>query len=154
MIRLQPATAEVARAVVHADGPLPVRRAADWPHSHSSDAFRSLADYPQAAGEGLFLVLDDDVVVGECGWIGPPTDGEVGIGYGLAPSARGQGTGTHAVRLLLTWVASQGATRVRAEVLPGNEASLRLLARLGFHPDGELGGHVQLLRALDAPLSP
>lgn len=154
MIRLQPATVEVARAVVHAVGPLPVRRAADWPHDDTCDALRPLADYPEAAGEGTFLVLDDDVVVGECGWLGPPIDGEACISYGVAPSARGKGTGTAAVRLLLGWVAEHGASCVRAEVLPGNEPSLRLLARLSFRADGEHGGHVQRVRVLFPPLSP
>jgi len=90
-------------------------------------------------------VLDGEVV-GDCGWFGPPdASGEVEIGYGLAPSVRGRGLGTDTVRALLEWVRAQGATRVRAEVLPGNEASLRLLHRLGFEVVGEHAGHLVLL---------
>jgi RimJ/RimL family protein N-acetyltransferase len=147
VIALEPATHELARAVVgHGDlGGLD--HAADWPHADSADALRPLADHPELTGEGTFLVVRDGVVVGECGWFGPPDDdGEVEIGYGLAGSARRQGTGTAAVTLLLDWVAEHGARRVRAEVLPGNEASLRLLARLGFEVQGEHAGHVILIR--------
>lgn len=145
MIRLLPATTAVARAVVHGDGDLPAHRAPDWPHADTPDALRPLADHPEACTAGTFLVLDGPWVVGECGWFGPPVDGEVLIGFGLCPSARGTGTGTTAVGLLLDWVAGQGATRVRAEVLPGNEASLRLLARLGFRVEDPRDGHLQLV---------
>lgn len=147
-VRLEPVPLDVARAVVHGDGALPARRAPDWPHPDTADALRPLADHPEAGGEGTFLVLENDVVVGECGWFGPPVDGETAIGFGLARSACGRGVGTEAVRQLLLWLAPQGVTKVRAEVLPGNEASLRLLARLGFAAAGETGGHRQLVRAL------
>lgn len=146
MIRLEPVDAALARAVVHGSGPLPHQRAADWPHRDTHDALRPLADHPEAGSLGTFLVLVDDVIVGECGWFGPPVAGEVRIGYGLAPSARGRGVGRAAVTELLTWVAAHGATRARAEVHPGNEPSLRLLAALGFAPAGEEAGYLQLLR--------
>jgi RimJ/RimL family protein N-acetyltransferase len=91
----------------------------------------------------------DGVVVGDCGWFGPPDeDGEVEIGYGLARSVRGRGLGTEAVALLLDWLATKGAKRVRAEVRPGNAASFALLARLGFVIDDERAGHVVLVRDL------
>lgn len=146
MIRLEQATEELARAVLaHADPGVP--HAGDWPHEDTYDALRPLAEH--GGGPGTFLVLQDDVVVGDCGWFGPPdADGQVEVGYGLAPSARGRGLGTEAVRLLLEWVRQQGATSVRAEVLPGNEASLRLLSRLGFEDTGERAGH----RVLVLPL--
>jgi len=147
VICLVPATSALARAVVLGGVALPVVHAPDWPHEDTADALRPLAEHPDLTGEGTFLVLEDDVVVGECGWFGPPVDGEARIGYGLARSARGRGTGTEAVRQLLAWVHAQGATSVRAEVLPGNQASLRLLARLGFRPEGARDGHLQLVRS-------
>lgn len=144
MIRLAPATPAVARAVVLGER-VPVLHAADWPHDDTADALRPLAEHPDLTGEGTFLVVEDDVVVGECGWFGPPVEGEVLVGFGLARSARGRGVGTAAVRQLLAWVQGQGATSVRAEVLPGNEPSLRLLAGLGFQDVGLRDGHRQLL---------
>lgn len=145
MIELVPVTPAVARAVVDGTdlGDLP--HVPDWPHADTADALRPLADHPDDTGPGTFLVLHEGLVVGDCGWFGPPDDaGEVEIGYGLAPSARHKGLGTAAVQALLEWVRGQGAVHVRAEVLPGNEASLRLLARLGFEPVEERAGHVVL----------
>ncbi|MCU1593024.1 MAG: N-acetyltransferase [Frankiales bacterium] len=147
MIALSPVPQALAAAVVgHGDlGTL--KRAPDWPHDDTADAFRPLAEHPGHTGEGTFLILLDGVVIGDCGWFGPADeDGEVEIGYGLAPSARGSGHGTAAVRLLLEWVASQGARSVRAEVLPSNVPSLRLLGRLGFEDVGEHAGHRVLVR--------
>jgi RimJ/RimL family protein N-acetyltransferase len=64
----------------------------------------------------------------------------VEIGYGLAAPYRGKGYGTEAVRVLADWVAAQpGVTAVTADVEVGNNASRRLLERLGFtlvDPDG------------------
>jgi RimJ/RimL family protein N-acetyltransferase len=146
VITLEPVTFELARAVIEGRGLGGIVHAPDWPHADTFDALRPLAEHPEHTGPGTFLVLVDGVVVGDCGWFGPPdADGEVEIGYGLAPSVRGQGLGTETVRGLLDWVRAHGATRVRAEVLPGNEASLRLLHRLGFEVAGEHAGHVVLV---------
>ena len=145
MIVLVPVTRALARAVVNGGdlGDLP--RVRDWPHPDTADALRPLADHPEHCGPGTFLVLEDGVVVGDCGWFGPPDDaGEVEIGYGLAASARGRGVGSQAVQALMEWVRAQGATRIRAEVRPGNEASLRLLTRLGFALIEERSGYLVL----------
>ena len=147
VITLAPVCQTLAVAVVAFEDLGPLARAADWPHDDTLDAFRPLAEHPEHAGEGTFLILLDGVVIGDCGWFGPADeDGEVEIGYGLAPSARGLGHGTAAVALLLEWVAAHGARSVRAEVLPANEPSLRLLARLGFEDVGEHAGHRVLVR--------
>ncbi|MCW2606040.1 MAG: hypothetical protein JWO60_733, partial [Frankiales bacterium] len=82
----------------------------------------------------VWLVVEDGVVVGDCGLAGPPDDrGSQEIGYGLAAPARGRGLGTEAVAVLCAWLESQpDVHRVVAEVEVGNEPSQRLLARLGF----------------------
>lgn len=143
MIELQPLTTEVCAAVL-AHEPLNLQHARDWPHDDTYDAFRMFA-----GGPGTFLVLEDGVVVGDCGWFGPAEDdGQVEIGYGVAASVRGRGVGREAVALLVDWVATQGATSVRGEVLPGNEPSLRLLVGLGFVDTGERAGHRVLVKQL------
>ena len=157
-LRLVPAPRDVAQAVcrgtdpdlaLHAHG---LARVADWPHTDTADALRPLAEYPDVVdeGPGTFLVADGHTVVGDGGWFGPPgTEGSVEIGYGLSPSIRGRGWGTTTVGLLLDWVQDQpGVRAVRAEVLPGNAASLAVLSRLGFAVDGLVSGHVQLSRPL------
>jgi RimJ/RimL family protein N-acetyltransferase len=140
VISLEPLTVEVCAAVL-SYAELPVPHAPDWPHADTYDAFRMFSGLP-----GTFLVMEDGVVVGDCGWFGP--DEQVEIGYGLAPSARGRGIGLEAVRQLVDWVASQGAGSVRGEVLPGNEPSLRLLTRLGFVLEEERAGHLVLVKQL------
>lgn len=75
-------------------------------------------------------------VVGLGGFTGPPVDGEVEIGYGVAPLRRGRGHATAAVR---TWVEQAAALRVRARTSPGETASTTVLRRSGFvrDPDAE-----------------
>lgn len=96
-----------------------------------------------AAG-GRLVVLGDEVV-GGCGAVGvPDVHGCLEIGYGLAPAYQGSGLGTAAVRLLVAaLLAEPGVRSLCADVLPANEASWRLLARLGFarEPAGDRGGH-------------
>lgn len=119
----------------------PLAAAADWPHADTLDALRPLAEHGAPGDDGGWLVVlsgagdgTGGTVVGDCGWLGGPgPDGDVEIGYGLAVSARGQGVGAEAVGLLCAWaVAQPGVRRLTADVLPGNEPSLRLLRRLGF----------------------
>jgi RimJ/RimL family protein N-acetyltransferase len=121
----------------HALGPL--HAAPGYPHADSADALRPHAEHGgPGPAHGTFLIDVGGIVVGECGWFGPPDDnGDAVIGYGLAPSARGTGIGSEAVALLCGWVEQQdGVRRVVAETLQGNEPSQRLLRRLGFTPDG------------------
>jgi RimJ/RimL family protein N-acetyltransferase len=77
-----------------------------------------------------------DVVVGSIGFFGPPEpagDGvpEVEVGYGLVEDARGLGYATEALSAVVAAAEAAGA-RVRASVLPTNDASIRVLAKCGF----------------------
>ena len=152
-VRLVPVPQPVAAAVVHGrnlDATLhPLSRAPDWPHADTIDALRPLATSPVAM-PGTFLVVADDVVVGDCGWFGLPDDlGEVEIGYGLAASARGRGIGSAAVALLCAWVAEQpGVRRIAAEALVGNEPSRRLLLNLGFVEEPAVPPYCRYVRDL------
>lgn len=89
-----------------------------------------------------------EVVVGSIGFFGPPqpaADGvpEVEVGYGLVEDARGVGYATEALIAMVSAAEAAGA-RVRASVLPTNDASIRVLAKCGFtelrgsNEDGEL----------------
>ena len=126
-----------------------LQAAPGWPHADTPDALRPLAEHGSDADVGTWLVVLDGVVVGDCGWFGPPDPaGVVEVGYGLAPGARGQGLGTEAVAVLTAWAEQQPGVRlIAAEVLPGNEASLRLLARLGFAEHGSHPPYLRLVRA-------
>ena len=84
---------------------------------------------------GFFLVVrrHDDLVVGEIGFVGPPKDGAVTIGYAVVPSARRQGYATEAIGAVAGWALAQdGVGEVRAQTRPDNEPSVRALLRAGF----------------------
>ena len=78
------------------------------------------------------------VIVGGCGFKGAPTEGEVEIGYAVAPAFREAGAGAAAVRRLLEIAArAPQVSHVVANVAPDNVASTRLVQRLGFVAKGE-----------------
>jgi RimJ/RimL family protein N-acetyltransferase len=98
---------------------------------------RAVPAWADVLGTRLY-VLDGERVVGSGGVKLPPTaDGEVEIGYGMAPAWRGRGLATRAARALTDEALAHGASRVLALTVPGNVASWRLLERIGFRPDGE-----------------
>ena len=97
-----------------------------------------------------YLLLHRDHPIGTLGVAGALSpDGDQELGYSLVPAARGQGLGTEAVGALCAVLERQdGVRRLTAEVRPGNEASLRLLTRLGFvEVGGASTGHLLLARA-------
>ena len=78
--------------------------------------------------------------VGDLCFKGPPKGGAVEVGYGLREGFCGNGYMTEALGAVCAWALSQpGVTRVEAETEPGNTASRKVLARVGFVPTGELG---------------
>lgn len=83
------------------------------------------------------LVVEGDEVVGVGGFTGPPADGEVEIGYSVAPSRQGRGVATAAVGLWLARAAEAGLRCVVAHTLPAENASTAVLRRHGFVRDGE-----------------
>ena len=83
------------------------------------------------------LVVDGTEIVGLGGFTGPPTDGEVEIGYSVAPSRRGRGVAMAAVGLWLERAALAGLRRVVAHTRPEENASTGVLRHHGFVRDGE-----------------
>lgn len=75
-------------------------------------------------------------LVGMCGFHAPPTPrGDVELGYGLLPAARGRGYATEATRALTALAFAEPAVRrVLAETLPHLDASIRVMERAGFAP--------------------
>lgn len=65
-------------------------------------------------------------------------EGRASIGYWVAVDARGRGVAMNAVAAASRWAfAALGVDEVYAEVLHGNDGSVRVLERCGFAPDGE-----------------
>ena len=115
---------------------LGVRLHPDWPNPNFAQVLTIFqawfAENPELATWVWFVVVDGEVV-GEAGVKAlPDDDGCVEIGYGLVPTARGKGTATEAVRLLINLAQARGVRKVIAEVLDDNPASQRVLTKLGF----------------------
>jgi [ribosomal protein S5]-alanine N-acetyltransferase len=155
-IRLERVGLARARAIVAGD-----LRGVDagpgWPHADTLDGLRIEAEHATRDEETGFLVLltGTGQVVGDAGWKGGPDgSGTAEIGYGLSPHYRGQGLGTELVAELAAWASAQpGVRRVRAEVLAGNEPSLRALRRNGFVEVGRRDGEVVLERPVTSALT-
>ena len=81
----------------------------------------------------------DGLAIGGIGFKGQPANGSVEIGYGLVPSARGNGYATEAVRALVALARQQGLARIVADTHEDNIASQRTLERAGFTHTGTNG---------------
>jgi RimJ/RimL family protein N-acetyltransferase len=81
----------------------------------------------------------DGQAIGGIGFKGQPHNGCAEVGYGLAPSARGQGYAAEALTALLTVAADRGVSRVAADTDKDNLASQRTLERAGFRQSGANG---------------
>ena len=66
--------------------------------------------------------------------IDPPIGDTPEIGWVLAPHAHGKGYATEAVTAALAWADEHfGPVRTMCIIAPGNEASLRVAAKFGYH---------------------
>ena len=134
-LRLEPMTAETARAILAGDmawlAAAGLAAADGWPHDDTADglAMAVKAGYPPG-----WLVTAAGAVIGDCGTHGPVDQaGRVEIGYGLAAPSRGQGYGTELVAAITGWLLSQpGVRQVRAHTLTDNMPSRRVLEKAGF----------------------
>jgi len=74
----------------------------------------------------------DRLAIGGMGFIGPPADGTVEVGYGLLASSRGHGYAAEALVALIAIAAEHGVVRIRADTTRDNIASQRTLEHAGF----------------------
>jgi RimJ/RimL family protein N-acetyltransferase len=117
---------------------------------------RATAEHGEQRPFGYWRItrLLDGRAVGGIGFKGQPDGGCVEIGYGLAPSARGDGYAAEAVAALVALAADHGLSSVIADTAPDNIASQRTLLRAGFHlvsTDGELHHYEASLKAGPRP---
>jgi ribosomal-protein-alanine N-acetyltransferase len=109
------------------------------------DAHRYLRDGPMAMyekfGFGLWRVArkSDDVAVGICGLLKRDNLPDVDIGYAFLPEYWGLGFAAEAAEATMRHGAGKfSLKRLIATVLPGNDASIRLLEKLGMRHEGML----------------
>lgn len=155
-LRLEPVTAEMARAILAGDmsvlADAGLAAAEGWPHEDTADGLGMIVK----TGEALsWLVVAGGAVIGDCGLHGGPDGpvdeaGRVEIGYGLAAPSRGQGYGSEVVAAITGWLLAQPEVRqVRACTLTGNVPSRRVLEKAGFAYTGTEDGEAVYER--DAP---
>ncbi len=90
-----------------------------------------------AWGTRLFVAGDPPELVGWGGFKGPPTGGEVEIGYAIAPAREGRRLATEAARAMVAAAfADPAVDRVTAHTLPEPGPSTRVLEKLGFRHEG------------------
>ena len=130
-------TFDEARAVVALD-----RAGRQWASDYPTEGDLVVAGIAVEAGEhydetgefGVYQVLErgTDEVVGGIGFIHPPEDGAVEVGYGLSESARGRGLATEALRAVIARSSQLRVATVVAMTAVDNLPSQRVLERLGF----------------------
>ena len=88
---------------------------------------------------GTHLFFDDDgALVGFGGFKGRPRDGEVELGYAVAPGRQGRGLATAVVEQLVRRAGEAGVHIVSAHTLAEENASTTVLRKCGFARAGEL----------------
>jgi RimJ/RimL family protein N-acetyltransferase len=81
----------------------------------------------------------DGQAIGGIGFKGQPVNGSVEIGYGLVPSARGNGYAAEAAQAFVALARQQGLSCIVADTDEDNIASQRTLERVGFTQTGTNG---------------
>lgn len=116
-----------------------------WPPEGTTDALPLFLQWLEAAPDAVgwfnwYALAQEDgarVLVGGGGFLGPPQDGEVGLGYSVLPEYQGRGFATELARGLVQWAMAQAAVqRIVAETEWANPASARVLHKLGFAQTG------------------
>jgi len=139
-IAAEPATAEQLRALI--DGPDRFREAFGLTvvdgYLEFPDALPFSLRWLEEDGVApewasyLFIHIEDRAVIGMGGYKGPPADGIVEIGYGIAPAYRRAGYAAAAARALIERAHAVGVTTVIAHTLAEPNPSTRVLGKLGF----------------------
>lgn len=89
-----------------------------------------------------FIELNNsnDEIIGTLSFKGLSNDGIVEIGYGIDNKFEGNGYTTEAVNAVVNWAAVQpNVKRIEAEAEESNIASIRVLEKCNFIPNGEIG---------------
>jgi RimJ/RimL family protein N-acetyltransferase len=143
IVTLRKMTPEVAERIIQG------ARAIDWEDDYPAEGDVVAAQMylkqctggrdPQPFGPYQIVRSLDAKIVGGAGFHGPPKDGFVEIGYGVVPSARGQGFATEAARQLLDIARAANMWTLIARTESTNPASMRVLEHLGMRVTGEAG---------------
>ena len=95
----------------------------------------TIAMYTQASPP---LPWVQGVIVGTCAYKSPPVSGEVEIAYFTFPVHETRGVGTKMAQDLIDLAKELGVVKIRAQTLPEENASTRILEKLGFEFSGSV----------------
>ena len=119
---------------------------AAWPQPDLLETMPLLAKAgSETEGFGAWVMIEraTNTVVGDVGFLGPPKDGVVEIGFSVLPDRRRRSYASEAVRALLEWVLRQpGVREVVARSDADNLASAGVLDGTGFVRTGEIDDQV------------
>jgi RimJ/RimL family protein N-acetyltransferase len=83
--------------------------------------------------------LQDQILIGTCGYKGPPSDGSVEIGYEIIEAYRGKGLATEMAKgLIENAFKDQSVRQILAHTLAEENASCSVLKKCGFIKTGEI----------------
>lgn len=148
-LRLRPLTAADATAVfLYASNPRMTDYTLWETHASIDDSLWFVTEYARsryanAEPDPLGIVLKDDplgTVIGSVGgfWASQ-SNGVLELGYSLAEPYWGRGLTVEASRVLVAYMfRTYPVTRIQARVFVGNDASERVLQKLGFTHEGVL----------------
>lgn len=111
---------------------------------------REIADDPENYlffTEFLIVLKESSQIIGSIDYKYVPRDGVTEVGYGLNPNYEGRGYMTEALRAFLKLGKELCIRTVRADTLPDNLKSQRVLKRCGFRflrEDGNLWWEIEL----------
>jgi RimJ/RimL family protein N-acetyltransferase len=119
---------------------------AGWPAFPEGIEFSldKLRERPDQADWWMHLFLSGGRLVGSGGFVGPPDDGVVEIGYEVAPEFRRRGVASAAARAMVAKGCAGGAHTVVAHTVAQENPSTGVLRKAGFRfvgatPDEEEG---------------
>ena len=123
----------------------------DWPQGDLLDILPMQA----AAGAdevryGVWLMIErtTNTVVGDVGFLGPPDDGLLEIGFSVIPDRRRRGYATEAAGAMVAWALREpGVVGVIARCDGDNVASMGVLQRAGFERTEEVDGQIRWVSA-------
>jgi RimJ/RimL family protein N-acetyltransferase len=126
-------------------GPRPV-----GPYSLQDGRTALAAWDPAAGGQFSIGVLHGQRLLGAVGLM-PDGQGGIEMAYWTRPEERDQGIASRAVEAATRWThSSLDISRVWLEINPGNERSLRLAQRVGYHFEQRLPRHCRNWSSEDA----
>ena len=82
--------------------------------------------------EFLIVLKENDRIIGSIDYKYVPENGVTEVGYGLNPAYEGHGYMTEALSAFLMFGQKNGIKKVRADTLPDNIKSQKVLLRCGF----------------------